>query len=131
MCASAACKTTSSFVTHPDRSLGHLDHLQACSRALYSDWAQLLWMLMLQVLDWWLSGLAGSCTWHRPTLLLLLSPCGTVYAAEAAHQGITPNTRFLTNYLKGVESGNKRAIARNAARGAQRVGHWQDSVPAG
>jgi hypothetical protein len=43
--------------------------------------------------------------------------------AEAAKAGITPNHKFLTNYLQGVESGNARAIARNAARGAQKV--WQ------
>jgi hypothetical protein len=44
-------------------------------------------------------------------------------SAEAAKAGITPNHKFLTNYLQGVESGNARAIARNAARGAHKV--WQ------
>jgi len=39
----------------------------------------------------------------------------------AADRSTAPNTSFLTNYLKGVETGNARVIARNAARGAQAV----------
>ena len=53
-------------------------------------------------------------------LVCLGASCCNVEAAKLG-VSITPNTGFLTNYLKGVESGNKRAIARNAARGAQKV----------
>lgn len=62
-------------------------------------------------------------TWHNCNCLLLVCLVASCCNTEAAKLGvsITPNTGFLTNYLKGVESGNKRAIARNAARGAQKV----------
>jgi hypothetical protein len=39
----------------------------------------------------------------------------------AADRAAAPNTIFLSKYLQGLDSGNKRAIARNAARGAQQV----------
>jgi hypothetical protein len=39
----------------------------------------------------------------------------------ATDRAAAPNTTFLSKYLKGLDSGNKRAIARNAARGAQQV----------
>jgi len=40
-------------------------------------------------------------------------------ASPSASDRKKANTRFLGRYLKGVEQGNKRAIARNAAKGAQ------------
>jgi hypothetical protein len=45
----------------------------------------------------------------------------------AADRTAAPNTTFLSKYLKGLDSGNKRAIARNAARGAQQVTAAQSS----
>lgn len=39
----------------------------------------------------------------------------------ATDRAAAPNTTFLSKYLQGLDSGNKRAIARNAARGAQQV----------
>lgn len=74
---------------------------------------------------WRMSSTLGSVT-HPHTFAVAAVvapfPAGTLLnTADAAQIGITPNTTFLTNYLKGVESGNKRAIARNAARGAQKV----------
>jgi hypothetical protein len=57
-------------------------------------------------------------------LLLHVTPHTSLHTAAGEGgraTGITPNTGFLTNYLKGVESTNKRVIARNAARGAQQV----------
>ncbi|WIA37084.1 hypothetical protein OEZ86_014056 [Tetradesmus obliquus] len=39
----------------------------------------------------------------------------------ATDRAAAPNTTFLSKYLQGLDSGNKRAIARNAARGAQQA----------
>lgn len=70
--------------------------------------------------------------WHDAWHVIVMAPTQLRHAAAwpkksllscllASADRAAPNKQFLSNYLKGVESGNKRAIARNAARGAQQV----------